>query len=164
MVAAGLFPTSLLDGPVQLEAGNEPQEVLDIIASWNPRPEIEEPTSAAASSGSASHVVTSASSSALLPVQASSAKEKAYAKYTSSHQRTTQYNEQPARRSRAPVARSGLDLKRMSPNQLVRAMIEDGLFEDLASQPCRNEACLQNAQKGFGTSSVFGKFSATTEG
>ena len=88
------------------------------------------------------------------------AKAKAVAsrKYTPLAQRTQDYSERPAKRSRAPASRALLDLQRAPPLRLAQWMVEDGVLEDLAGtarSSCR--AAKDPCQDGFSNKGTLGK-------
>ena len=83
-------------------------------------------------------------------------------KYTPLHQRTQEYESRPTKRMRAAVERSFLGLSRLSPAELTRALVEDGLLPDLEGAPCPNLKCEQQTC-GYGSRRVLGKLSASRE-
>ena len=88
------------------------------------------------------------------------AKAKAVAsrKYTPLAQRTEDYFERPAKRSRAPTSRALLDLQRAPPLRLAQWMVEDGVLEDLTGTACSScKATKDPCQDGFSNKGTLGK-------
>lgn len=83
-------------------------------------------------------------------------------KYTPVHQRTEEYESRPTQRSRAMVSRSFLDFARMRPDELTRALIDDGLLPDLEGAPCPNVKCRQQT-RGYCNDQKLGRLSCATK-
>ncbi|CAE8723826.1 unnamed protein product [Polarella glacialis] len=80
----------------------------------------------------------------------------AHLKYVSIHQRSVEYEERPAKRARAEVARGFQEMDRMTPRELTEAMLGDGLLADLTGAPCRNPRC-DDLRKGYSANPVLGR-------
>lgn len=76
-------------------------------------------------------------------------------------QQAKAWSEKPARKALEPQSRTGLELKRFSPVELVQAMIADGILLDLQGSPCESQSC---RQWGTVITPVLGKLSASENG
>ena len=154
LLEANVFPAELLDR--EDDADDRAREVIDAIAAAG---------AASSSSGAVpvEHVMPKAKPQG--PWEGLSEKKRQRAitlfKSVPPEQRSPSWSSKAPRKALEPLERTGLELKRASPLELVQMMLADGILTSRTGEECQNPSC---SQWGVSDRPVLGQLATSDEG